>query len=114
MGATGFVAYTAVRRRWVRVVALSVLVGVLGGVATAAVLGAERSRTSLDRFIADTNAADARIFVAGSIGVAAVPVVPVLVLVLLLLEVVVLAEAASLIPARSAAQVRPAAMLRTE
>lgn len=63
MGATGFVAYTAVRRRWARVVALSVLVAVAGGVVTAAVLGSERSRTSLERFIADTNAADAGVFV---------------------------------------------------
>ncbi len=51
------------RRHWRRLVVVALLVAVVGGVSIAAVLGADRSRSSLDRFVATTNAADFAIFV---------------------------------------------------
>ncbi len=62
MGATGFLVVTQLRRHWLRVLALSALVAVVGGVTTASALGAERSRTSLSRFVADVNSADLGVF----------------------------------------------------
>jgi hypothetical protein len=59
MGAAWLVAVADLRRNRLRLVALALLVALAGGVSVAAILGAERSRTSLDRFIEATNAADA-------------------------------------------------------
>ena len=63
MGVAWLVATADLRRNRVRLVALALLVALAGGVSVASVLGAERSRTSLDRFIEETNAAD--VFVGG-------------------------------------------------
>lgn len=62
MVATRFLVATHLRRHRRRIVALTLLVAVVGGVVTAAVLGADRSRTSLPRFIADVDAADLGVF----------------------------------------------------
>ncbi len=61
--AVRFLVRNDLRRRWRRCVALSLLVAVVGGVTIAAVLGADRSRTALDRFVQATNPADFAIFV---------------------------------------------------
>ncbi len=61
--AVRFLVRNDLRRRWRRFVALSLLVAVVGGVGIAAVLGADRSRTALDRFVQATNPADFAIFV---------------------------------------------------
>jgi len=47
MGAVGFVARHDLRRRWWRLVALAVLVGVAGAGVLATVAGARRTSTSL-------------------------------------------------------------------
>lgn len=62
MGGVWAVARTELGRNLPRFAALAVLVALAGGVVTAAVLGADRSRTSLDRFIAATNPADVAAF----------------------------------------------------
>ena len=63
MAAVRFLVRTDLRRHWRRVVGLSLLVAIVGGVTIAAVLGADRSRTSLDRFVEATNVADVIVFV---------------------------------------------------
>ena len=62
MDATRFLVVTQLRRHRLRIVALAVLVAVVGGVVIASVLGAERSRSSLSRFITQTEAADVGVF----------------------------------------------------
>ena len=61
--AVRFLVRNDLRRRWRRFVVLALLVAVVGGVSIAAVLGADRSRTALDRFVQATNPADFAIFV---------------------------------------------------
>ena len=63
MDVVGFLVRTQLRRQWRRVVALSVLVALVGGVVIASTLGAERSRTSLSRFVDAVDAADIGLFV---------------------------------------------------
>ncbi|MCI3950240.1 MAG: hypothetical protein K0R11_2174, partial [Acidimicrobiales bacterium] len=47
------------RRRWPALLVVGVLVGVVGGVTSAAVAGARRTASSYDRFRSETNADDA-------------------------------------------------------
>jgi hypothetical protein len=58
LGVVGFVSARDLRRRWRRVIALALVVGAAGAVATAAAAGARRSSTALDRFKAASRAAD--------------------------------------------------------
>lgn len=62
MTAVWAIARSDLGRRGPKVMLLALLVAVTGGIVTASVVGAERSRTSLDRFIAATNAADVGLF----------------------------------------------------
>lgn len=63
MGATGFLVRTQLRRHRGRIAALALLVGLTGGVVTASLLGASRSRSSFDRFVAEEKSADLAVFV---------------------------------------------------
>lgn len=58
-----FLVRRRLRRHGLRVIALSLLVALVGGVVIASVLGADRSRTSMGRFIDDVDAADVGVFV---------------------------------------------------
>ena len=63
MGVVGFLVRNQLRRHRRRIVALSLLLSLVGGVVVASVLGADRSRTSLGRFIDEVRAADVGVFV---------------------------------------------------
>lgn len=65
MSVVGFLVRNQLRRYRLRIGALALLVALVGGVVTATTLGASRSRSSLDRFIADVESADVGVF-AGS------------------------------------------------
>ncbi len=58
MGAVGMVAGSQIRRRWHRIMVVTVLVGVVGAVVFATAAGARRSASALDRFIASSRASD--------------------------------------------------------
>src|SRR6476661_2414028 len=66
MGAVGFVARHDLRRRWWRLVALTVLVGVAGAGVLATVAGARRTSTSLERFQRSNRSADVEFAVGGA------------------------------------------------
>ena len=62
MGATRFLVATQLRRHRLRIVAMTLLVAVVGGAVIASVLGAERSRSSLSRFVTQVESADLGVF----------------------------------------------------
>ncbi|MGZ6898624.1 MAG: FtsX-like permease family protein [Acidimicrobiia bacterium] len=64
MGPVGFVARYDLRRRWWRLVALALLVGVAGAGVLATVAGARRTSSSLRRFQASSRSADIEFAVA--------------------------------------------------
>jgi hypothetical protein len=61
MGVVSTLARVEVRRRWVAVVALAVLIGLAGGVVIAAVSGAERTRQALPEFLRYNRPEDAAV-----------------------------------------------------
>ena len=58
MGAVGFVARCDLRRRWRRVVVLTLIVGAVGAFTLATAAGARRTSSSLSRFKVDSRSAD--------------------------------------------------------
>ena len=58
LGAVRMLAGFEIRRRWRRVVVLTLLVGVLGAVVLSTVAGARRSESALTRFQASSRAGD--------------------------------------------------------
>ena len=52
MGSSGFLARAQLRRRWRALAALTVLVGVIGGLAIALIAGARRSASVVERYFA--------------------------------------------------------------
>ena len=62
MGAVLAVCRAEVRRHLGRYVIWAVAVALVGGAVLASTIGAERSRTSRDRFVRSTNAADVGVF----------------------------------------------------
>lgn len=62
MGAVLAVTRAEARRHLRRYAAWALAVAIVGGVVVASALGAERSRTSLDRFVRSTDAADVGVF----------------------------------------------------
>jgi hypothetical protein len=66
MGPVGFVARHDLRRRWWRLVALTLLVGVAGAGVLGAVAGARRTSTSLERFQRSNRSADVEFAVGGA------------------------------------------------
>jgi ABC-type lipoprotein release transport system permease subunit len=65
MGAVGMLAGREIRRRWLRLVALTWLVGVVGAVVLSTAAGARRSDTALARFNAWSRSSDVQLAVAG-------------------------------------------------
>lgn len=62
MGVVGFLVRGELRRHRARIAGLALLVALAGGIVTASVLGASRSRSSLERFITEVNSADVGVF----------------------------------------------------
>src|SRR5437764_14031486 len=52
-----------VRRRWARVIAITVMVGVVGGIVLSTIAGARRTESALARFNASSRAGDLELFV---------------------------------------------------
>jgi hypothetical protein len=63
VGAVGLLASRDIRRRWRSALAIALLIGIIGALVLAAVAGARRSSTSLDRFLDATRSANVEFYV---------------------------------------------------
>jgi hypothetical protein len=103
-------ARAELRARWHAWLGLALLLGLEGALVTALAAGARRADSAYDRLLAAERPGDLEI----GVGALADPLIPAMPLLLAVPVVVLIANLVAAVPARSAAAIRPAVVLRSE